>query len=97
MLKKQTIFLRKLQKTGLKCVLRAMERMLDQELVAWKDDPRRVPLLVRGGRQVGKTFAIKKFGKRYFEHCVTINFERERRFCPLFDDSLDPKTILRNL
>jgi predicted AAA+ superfamily ATPase len=74
-----------------------MERIIDQELATWKDDPRRVPLLIRGGRQVGKTFAIEKFGKKYFEHCVTINFERERRFCSLFEDSLDPKIILRNL
>ena len=74
-----------------------MERTLDLELIAWKEDPRRVPLLIRGGRQVGKTFAIEKFGKRYFDHCVTINFERERKFCSLFDESLDPKTVLRNL
>ncbi len=71
--------------------------MIDQELIAWKDNPLRVPLLIRGGRQVGKTFAIEKFGRQYFEYCVTINFERERKFCSLFNDSLDPKTILRNL
>ena len=49
-----------------------MERTLDKELIAWKDTPRRVPLLVRGGRQVGKTFAIEKFGRKYFENFITI-------------------------
>lgn len=74
-----------------------MERSIDQELASWKDNPRRVPLLVRGGRQVGKTFAIEKFGRQHFEHCVTINFERERKFCPLFDDSLKPEVLLKSL
>ncbi len=74
-----------------------MDRLIDQELIAWKDNPRRVPLLVRGGRQVGKTFAIEKLGGRYFENLVTINFERERKFCPIFDDSLSPEAILRGI
>lgn len=74
-----------------------MERSIDKELIAWKDSSRRVPLLVRGGRQVGKTFAIEKFGAKYFDNLVTINFERERKFCSLFDDSLTPEVILRGI
>lgn len=74
-----------------------MERSIDQELKAWKESPRRVPLLIRGGRQVGKTFAVEKLGRNHFENLITINFERERKFCPLFDDSLKPEMILRNL
>lgn len=74
-----------------------MERLIDKELLSWKESIRRVPLLVRGGRQVGKTFAIEKFGHKYFENCVTINFERERKFCSLFDASLSPDTILKDI
>ena len=74
-----------------------MQRSIDKELLAWKESARRVPLLIRGGRQVGKTFAIEKFGRKCFDNLVTINFERERKFCPLFDDSLKPETILRGI
>lgn len=74
-----------------------MERFIDKELIAWKENPRRVPLLVRGGRQVGKSFSIERFGRSHFENLITINFEKERKFCSLFDDSLKPETVLKNL
>lgn len=74
-----------------------MERSIDKELIAWKDNIRRVPLLIRGGRQVGKTFAIEKFGQNHFENLLTINFERERKFCSLFENSLKPEVILKGI
>lgn len=74
-----------------------MQRKIDQELLKWKNSPRRVPLLVRGGRQVGKTYAIEAFGKTHFHTTVTINFERNRRYLSIFDPSLDlsPLKIVR--
>jgi predicted AAA+ superfamily ATPase len=74
-----------------------MKRSIDKELLDWKENPRRVPLLVRGGRQVGKTFAIEKLGRSYFENFITINFERERKFCSVFEDSLEPKELLKGI
>ena len=74
-----------------------MERSIDKELLDWKDNPRRVPLLVRGGRQVGKSFAIEKFGRTYFNNLVTINFEKERKFCSIFEHSLKPEELLKDI
>ena len=50
-------------------------RHLERELVKWRDSPLRQPLLVRGARQVGKSYLIEQFGKEYFDNVVSINFE----------------------
>ena len=57
-----------------------MRRLIEQELVAWKGMLGRMPLLVRGARQVGKTYVIEQFGKEQFENLVTINFEEEPKY-----------------
>jgi predicted AAA+ superfamily ATPase len=48
-----------------------MERTIQKDLLFWKSSYKRKPLLVRGARQVGKTWSIRDFGKNYFEY---INF-----------------------
>lgn len=53
-----------------------------------------MPLLLRGARQVGKTFTVETFGQTYFTNTLTINFERQREYLACFADSLDPKNIL---
>lgn len=73
-----------------------MERLLTQELKAWKANPDRLPLILRGARQVGKSYLIEKFGKDEFEDLQVINFERSSDFKRAFD-SLDPKQILQKL
>ena len=55
-----------------------MKRSIEQKLLAWKDQPGRMPLLLRGARQVGKTYAVTNFGQKYFANMVTINFEWQR-------------------
>jgi hypothetical protein len=45
-----------------------MERKIYQSLIHWKDKPNRMPLIVSGARQVGKTFILKKFGEECFEN-----------------------------
>ncbi len=47
----------------------------------WKDDPIRVPLMIRGARQVGKSWLVTIFGKE-FEHFIPINFEKDKRIYP---------------
>lgn len=74
-----------------------MKRAFESELLLWRDSPRRMPLLVRGGRQVGKTFIIEKFGKEHFKSFTIINFEKERRSSKIFEESLDPKSIVRSI
>ena len=52
-----------------------IHRNIDSELIAWKEDSMRKPLLLRGARQVGKSSAVKNFGKQ-FEYFAEVNFER---------------------
>lgn len=52
-----------------------MERLLMQELVKWKGKQNRKPLIIKGARQVGKTWLMKEFGKRCFENVVYIKYE----------------------
>ena len=47
------------------------------ELKKWKDSPTRKPLIIRGARQVGKTWLMKEFGKQYYKKCAYINFDQE--------------------
>ena len=58
----------------------------------WRNDPIRVPLMIRGARQVGKSWLVLTFGQE-FDHFVIINFEKDRRVHALFPEHLDiPKT-----
>jgi len=50
-----------------------------------------------GARQVGKTFLLKEFGNLKYSNTVYLNFEDNPRLCKLFDESLDPKIILKSL
>ncbi len=52
-----------------------------------------MPLIIRGARQVGKTYAVENLGKTYFSHFVTVDFELQPKLALCFDD-LDPKKIL---
>lgn len=70
-----------------------MKRSIETELIAWKTQKNRMPLLLRGARQVGKTFTIEAFGQANFTNTLTINFERQREYLPCFE-SLEPQEIL---
>ncbi len=72
-----------------------MDRSLEKRLKEWKTDERRFPLLLRGARQVGKTYIIEKLGKT-FESFVSVNFEAQPQAIACFD-SLDPEEILLRL
>jgi predicted AAA+ superfamily ATPase len=67
------------------------------DLIRWKESPHRKPLLVRGARQVGKTWLIKEFGRVAYPHCVLVNFEDAPRLKSLFTDDFDIDRILRVL
>lgn len=73
-----------------------MERFIEEELNRWKEEPLRMPLLIRGARQVGKSFTIEKFGMENFAQTVTINFELKPTLKDCFRD-LDPKKIIREV
>lgn len=74
-----------------------MKRDLYKQLIAWKKDPNRKPLVLRGARQVGKTFLLKKFGKSEFENTLYINFEASPDVKNFFEGDLQPQRILRDL
>lgn len=71
-----------------------MRRFIENEdLLIWKRDPERMPLLLRGARQVGKSFLVENFGRRHFQHLLIINFEEQKEYLTCFE-SLDIPRIL---
>ncbi len=74
-----------------------MKRDIYKELENWKKSPRRKPLIINGARQVGKTYALKTFGKSAYKNTVYFNFEKEEKLAQYFEDTLDPKTLIRFL
>lgn len=65
-------------------------------LQRWRNDPIRVPLLIRGARQVGKSWLVNLFGKE-FTHYVEINFEKDKRAHALFPEHIDLKKTVEQL
>ena len=61
-----------------------MKREISHSLVDWKDRKSRKPLLIRGARQVGKTYAIEHFAKEHFANIIKINLEFQKEFCSIF-------------
>jgi predicted AAA+ superfamily ATPase len=72
-----------------------MDRQKMSELLAWKNSVRRKPLIVRGARQVGKTWLIKEFGRIHYRQCVYINFESALEMQDLFRKDFDVERIVR--
>ena len=73
-----------------------IERNIDQELLNWKEESERKPLLVRGARQVGKSSSIRNLGES-FDSFLEINFEEHRRVHSLFEGDLTPQGLCENL
>jgi uncharacterized protein len=73
-----------------------MKRLIDYYLQSWKNDPYRKPLLVRGARQVGKTFSIRKLGE-FFKDYVEINLEEVPELHVVFEKNLDPERMIAEL
>ena len=63
-------------------------------LCGWKADKHRKPLILWGARQVGKTWLMKEFGKRYFQDTVYISFYNNKRMADIFEPDYDPKRII---
>ena len=70
-----------------------MDRFLDGALDAWVEDDRRLPLLIRGPRQVGKTWTVMALARRRFEDVATVNFEQRPAFRECFE-TFEPQAIL---
>ena len=73
-----------------------MKRDIYQVLCEWKNDKNRRPLLVRGARQVGKTYIINEFGQQEFNSIILLNFEKNPEYKEIFN-SLDPHDIIEKI
>lgn len=74
-----------------------MERNLLKKLENWKNSPYRKPLILKGVRQVGKTWLLKEFGKRHYENVAYFNFDENEEYRQFFDTTKDVNRILQNL
>lgn len=68
-----------------------------QQLIGWKANPRRKPLILQGARQVGKTWLLKHFGENYFTSVAYFNFDQQAELKQFFETTKDTKRILQNL
>ena len=69
------------------------KRDINNILCIWKDHLLRTPLILRGARQVGKTYAIEEFGRQNFEIMLTLNFESDPHYKECFEDPNLSSTI----
>lgn len=74
-----------------------MERLIIKKLLKWKESPYRKPLILKGVRQVGKTWILKEFGRRYYENTAYFNFEENEEYRQFFETTRDVGRILDNL
>lgn len=74
-----------------------LKRKILNRLVEWRNEPNKRALLIKGARQVGKTFIIREFGKTYYKSFIEINFEKQPSLRKAFEGDLDARTIILNL
>ena len=75
-----------------------MKRKIEDRLLTWKDKTsNRLPLIVNGARQVGKTYILRKFGAEQFKNVVYINLETNLTVASYFSDNITPERLLRYL
>ena len=74
-----------------------MERYIMQKLLQWKESKTRKPLILKGARQIGKTYILKQFGRENYEGIAYFNFDHDEDLYRLFENTKDPKRILEQL
>ncbi len=74
-----------------------MERLMIKQLLAWKNSRYRKPLILKGVRQVGKTWILREFGRRYYENTAYFNFDENEEYRQFFETTKDVNRILQNL
>lgn len=74
-----------------------MERLIMSKLLTWKESTYRKPLILKGVRQVGKTWILKEFGRRYYKNTVYFNFDENEEYKQFFETTKDVNRILQNL
>lgn len=74
-----------------------MKRKIDDYLIEWKNSPTRMPLLIYGARQVGKTFSALAFGEKEYANTAYFNFEDSEELPKIFERDLNPERIVKEL
>ena len=74
-----------------------MKRFILNELVKWKESKYRKPLILKGAKQIGKTYILQQFGKENYEGVAYFNFDHDEDLYNLFTNTKDPKRLLEQL
>ena len=74
-----------------------LRRKIDEFLINWKNDPNKMPLIVKGARQIGKTDAIEHFAKNNYKYFVEINFALQPEYKTIFANGFEVDNILHNI
>ncbi len=74
-----------------------LRRKIDKYLVDWKNDKNKMPLIVKGARQIGKTDAIEYFANSCYKYIVEINFAIQKQYLGIFDNGFEVDTIIKNI
>jgi len=74
-----------------------IEREIINQFKAWKGAPDRKPILLKGARQIGKTWAMETFGKECFKYCVKFDFDRQQELKSVFQTTKDPMRLIKEL
>ena len=74
-----------------------MYRKAYEELMAWKNSPRRKPLVLKGASQVGKTWMMTEFAHQAYDDSVYFSFDKDAYAVKIFDETKDPRLILERL
>lgn len=76
---------------------KTLKRKIDAYLAAWKKNPGRKPLIIKGARQVGKTCSIEQFARHNYSNVITINFVEQKKYRDIFNDGFEVDMILKNI
>ncbi len=74
-----------------------IERDIIEAFKQWKDAPGRKPILLKGARQIGKTWAMETFGKECFDYCVKFDFDRQVELKSVFQTTKSPDRLVKEL
>ncbi|MDD3035979.1 MAG: ATP-binding protein [Candidatus Saccharimonadaceae bacterium] len=73
------------------------KRKIDTDLTEWKNNPDRLPLIVKGARQIGKTSSVLHFAKQNYKHIIELNFVIQKQYKSIFDDGFEVDTVIKNI
>lgn len=74
-----------------------LRRKIDEYLIEWKNNPNKMPLIIKGARQIGKTESITNFANNNYKSLININFALDTKYKKVFDDGFEVDTIIKNI